>query len=924
VLAFVNPAASGSTVDILTTTDALGRTSIIQRRQAPGASNFDSVQYIYGWTANIGPFQKVSMPYVGTQGQAAGTVFTTTQSDALGRSSSVVDAGGGSTTYQYTAQDVLFTTGPPPAGEQTKRRQMEYDGLGRLKSVCELTSGAGSGSCAQANPTTGFWTKYTYDALANLTTVTQNSQGSPSQNRSYFYDGLSRLISETNPEWNSVAATYTYDTDGTCGTSNGDLVKKVDPAGNVTCTTYDGLHRPTSITYPSGPNSAATPTKSFVYDAATVNSKVMQLAKGRLAEAYTGAKTTDLGFSYDADGRIIDFYESTPHSSGYYDVTASYWANGALSTLKGVSLPTLTYGPNGEGLPNTVSASSGVSPVSSTSYNPAGHVTDVTFGSSDPVHFGFDNMGRMTQYKLTINGTATHGDPTWNQNGTLGSLAITDPFNAADAQTCTYGYDDLARLASAHCGASTWQQDFTYDAFGNITKSGSISFQPGYNQSTNHYLTAADCVTTGATPCYDGNGNLLKDGTDHVYSWDADGHPVTLDSDSLVYDALGREVEVFKGGAYTEFVFGPTGKLALMNGQTQSKAFVALPGGTQVKYAGSAISTYRLPDWLGSFRVGSNPNRTYSWGVAFAPFGEQYAPSGGPALSFTGEEGTADTVNDEYDFQYRKLHSAQGRWISPDPAGLTAANAVNPQSWNRYVYALNNPLMYTDPSGLFCYYGDTESWDDWQNPSNLDYNSSDGECAATGGAWYDDVTTDISTPPNMDDYSNFGLLWLSGQGPNEIDYGANDGWTLALANSATFDLLRQTYIQQGCSNTGGPIPGGSHIGPYVEGYVEGPLGNPALMQVGGFSASGSTTGSTTTFTITNNASNSSFLGLTTVAPVFNAGLETIGEYAPSLAQLSAFDLNPHGLDNPSGPSGPRHNINQVFTWTESNLCSPKP
>jgi len=32
--------------------------------------------------------------------------------------------------------------------------------------------------------------------------------------------------------------------------------------------------------------------------------------------------------------------------------------------------------------------------------------------------------------------------------------AITDPFNSANAQTCNDSHDDLARIASANCGAS--------------------------------------------------------------------------------------------------------------------------------------------------------------------------------------------------------------------------------------------------------------------------------------------------------------------------------------------------------------------------------------------------------------------------------------------------------------------------------------
>jgi outer membrane biogenesis lipoprotein LolB len=44
----------------------------------------------------------------------------------------------------------------------------------------------------------------------------------------------------------------------------------------------------------------------------------------------------------------------------------------------------------------------------------------------------------MTQYKLNIGSPAQSviGNLTWNQNGSVGTLAITDPFNASNAQTC--------------------------------------------------------------------------------------------------------------------------------------------------------------------------------------------------------------------------------------------------------------------------------------------------------------------------------------------------------------------------------------------------------------------------------------------------------------------------------------------------------
>jgi len=41
----------------------------------------------------------------------------------------------------------------------------------------------------------------------------------------------------------------------------------------------------------------------------------------------------------------------------------------------------------------------------------------------------------------------------------------------------------------------------------------------------------------------------------------------------------------------------------------------------------------------------------------------------------------------------------QGRFTSPNPLQASAETG-NPQSWNRYAYALNNPLRYIDPDGM--------------------------------------------------------------------------------------------------------------------------------------------------------------------------------------------------------------------------------
>ncbi len=256
----------------------------------------------------------------------------------------------------------------------------------------------------------------------------------------------------------------------------------MDAVGNTICYAYDSLHRPISLTY-SGPYAGVTPNKYFVYDSSIVNSVTMANGKTRMVEAYTGTtqngtKITDLGFSYSARGEVADLYESTSNSGGYYHLSQTYWANGTRNQLSGniATLPTFINGVDGEGRPGSTSASSGQNPVTSTLYNVLGQPYQVNFGSTDSDSFGYDiNTGRMTQYRFNVNSQALVGNLTWNANATLQKLIISDPFNSTDSQTCNYVFDDLNRVASANCG-SVWSQTFGYDAFGNLTKSGSMSY----------------------------------------------------------------------------------------------------------------------------------------------------------------------------------------------------------------------------------------------------------------------------------------------------------------------------------------------------------------------------------------------------------------------------------------------------------------
>ncbi|PYV82036.1 MAG: hypothetical protein DMG93_13280, partial [Acidobacteria bacterium] len=124
------------------------------------------------------------------------------------------------------------------------------------------------------------------------------------------------------------------------------------------------------------------------------------------------------------------------------------------------------------------------------------------------------------------------GTLNWNPNGTLQENNIVDGYNSANTQDCKYLYDDFMRIASGLDGTpgvnclngttKVWNQTFSYDQFGNITKSTTgpgTAWMPGYNTANNHYTLAGTS--------YDSDGNLNAD-TSHSYTWFADGHVATI------------------------------------------------------------------------------------------------------------------------------------------------------------------------------------------------------------------------------------------------------------------------------------------------------------------------------------------------------------------------------------------------------------
>ncbi|GIU81254.1 MAG: hypothetical protein KatS3mg006_0318 [Pyrinomonadaceae bacterium] len=163
------------------------------------------------------------------------------------------------------------------------------------------------------------------------------------------------------------------------------------------------------------------------------------------------------------------------------------------------------------------------------------------------------------------------------------------------------------------------------------------------------------------------------------------------------YDGEGRRVkkEVPATGETTIFVYDAFGKLIAEYS-------------TQVAQPTEAKVSYLMSDHLGSPRVLTEQSGKVYSRRDFMPFGEEIRTLqrteqlgyGADAVrqKFTGYERDSESGLDFA--QARYFHFGFGRFFSPDPI-LSSASIVNPQSWNRYSYTLNNPLKFTDPTGMF-------------------------------------------------------------------------------------------------------------------------------------------------------------------------------------------------------------------------------
>jgi len=264
-----------------------------------------------------------------------------------------------------------------------------------------------------------------------------------------------------------------------------------------------------------------------------------------------------------------------------------------------------------------------------------------------------------------------------------------------------YGYDAFGRLSTTNINSGSIVFSYQYDRYGNRwsqiatgTSSASVPQPELQLQSANNQLQGNS---------YDAVGNVLNDGF-HSYNYDAEGNIVSVDGTAqYVYDAFNQLVKVTSAnGTVQRFAYNLGGQRVstwdVSGNLVTAKYYV---NGNPIAYYSNTDGYlhFEHQDWLGTERVRTCSSGSIEGSYASLPFGDAFTVNGKDTdpYHFAGLDHDADSYTEHAEF--RQYSSAQGRWLSPDPSG-GSYDMGNPQSLNRYVYVLNNPLSMTDPQGL--------------------------------------------------------------------------------------------------------------------------------------------------------------------------------------------------------------------------------
>src|ERR1017187_9957814 len=528
------------------------------------------------------------------------------------------------------------------------------------------------------NPENGTVT-YTYDGAHRVKSRT-DAKGQKTQ---YTYDQYGRRtmvqhFNSSQVEQSSQRVTYTY----------GDNFGVTDFSQNA-------LGRVASVAFS---NETAGSPEQFAYfysytPSGHVNKQRMHLG--------TGSTSVDMDATYEwnIEGRMTSTVPpgggiggGTPNKYLYF-----YDPMGRLNSMTETSCltQTVTY--------NACSPNNGTT-VATAAYGPAGETTALTYDGFSETRT-YNSLLQLTRQTATSSGQ-TAMDMTYTFSGTQNNGRIIQSTDGVSGETVVYTYDTLNRLTKAETTGAAWGDAYTYDGFGNLTaktptKGTAPTMSAAYDAATNHQV--------GTT--YDANGNQGFNGT---YPYGVENHllqPLTSGTGpQWTYDPSGKRVFAKTPGNGTtvatacEIYFYAAGQKLVTyqcgyHDQTggdgtfwyQVKSRNVYFGGKLMRSGGVTVVT----DRLGSVRANSNGER-----MSYFPYGEERTTTADGREKF-GTYFRDPAANGGLDYADQRYYAtATGRFLTPDPDGLSGASPTSPTTWNRYAYVNGDPANSTDRTGL--------------------------------------------------------------------------------------------------------------------------------------------------------------------------------------------------------------------------------
>lgn len=636
---------------------------------------------------------------------------TTTKYDALNRTVSSTDANGNTTHYTYNEDDQPYTVTAPDV-------RFDSDDPDEDSTV------------------------YSYGEDGYLASVRD-----PRGNRtSLSYDEAGRLVRSTDPLGRSTYATYDADSNRTQTITLGDdeelddlsakergkrtTVDAYDIVGRLETRTlgtegpvyqyrYDGKDRVTSYGDPTG-------VREVVYDDEDQIKTVTRRTTGRPDEVF--------GYDYDNRGNVTSrqYPDGTTVSYGY-DKASRITALTTQGGAAGSAATTWSFGYDvaGRRTSTTLPAPTGLT--ENRTYDDAGRLTSIgTERTGEPVPGVQDPISK---YELTLDKV---GNP---------SRVVTT--RGGVAESVAYAYDEANRVTSACYAVTTCTDktakpagriDYKYDLVGNRTsmkRTGTAG-----NDVTEYEYDDADQLVEEEVEgpghereteyAYDARGNQIKAGGDRfAYNLDNTLAKATLasgQSTTFAYDATGlRLASTTTVGAKSETqrwswdVAGTLPQIALdvvenAAGETvEKRGFNYGPDDEPLALLDPASGVHPYThDWLGGIANMLSPTGTIEKGYDYDPFGN---PRVGPTLAgqqlpdqavenpmqYSGAYQDSSSGEGNYYLRARNYDPGTGRFSSRDPMptsqGATSA----------YTYASNNPVAYSDPTGMVPDAGPTTS-----------------------------------------------------------------------------------------------------------------------------------------------------------------------------------------------------------------------